>query len=183
MNIDNDEDVKKHGAFYYIFWIVAAAALLWLNYDFLYAHLSSNAEKVNNYVPQYDELEKYELPAVASWFYLEKAQEAGQDTGYYFGSGYKRQNKFPKILIVPQEGYKYSAAVTAKAYWELAQSGKKFKNVIMLIPDCDEKTAGIWLPPFETAEFSGGRFTVNENIAQGMLSNGWKTGKAAFSGR
>ena len=92
MNIDNDEDVKKHGAFYYIFWSVAAAALLWLNYDFLYAHLSSNAEKVNNYVPQYDELEKYELPAVASWFYLEKAQEAGQDTGYYFGSGYKRQN-------------------------------------------------------------------------------------------
>ena len=183
MNIDNDEDVKKHGAFYYIFWSVAAAALLWLNYDFLYAHLSSNAEKVNNYVPQYDELEKYELPAVASWFYLEKAQEAGQDTGYYFGSGYKRQNKFPKILIVPQEGYKYSAAVTAKAYWELAQSGKKFKNVIMLIPACDEKTAGIWLPPFETAEFSGGRFTVNENIAQGMLSNGWKTGKAAFSGR
>ena len=184
MNIDKDEDVKKHGAFYYIFWSVAAVALLWLNYDFLYAHLSSNAEKVNNYVPQYDELEKYELPAVASWFYLEKAQDAGLDTGYYFGSGYKRQNKFPKTLIVPQEGYKYSATVTAKAYWELAQSGKKFRNVIMLIPACDEKTAGIWLPLFDNIKLSAGsNIAVNEKIVQGMFSNGWKAGNQAFAGR
>lgn len=58
MNIDNDENVKKHGVFYYVFGGIAGVLLLWLNYDYLYAHLSSNAEKINDYVPQYDELEK-----------------------------------------------------------------------------------------------------------------------------
>lgn len=176
MNIDNDENVKKHGVFYYVFWGIAGVLLLWLNYDYLYAHLSSNAEKINDYVPQYDELEKYELPAVASWFYLKKVPDGNQDTGYYFGSGYKRQNVLPKILIVPQNGYKYSAAVTAKAYWRLAQTGRKFKNVIMLIPECEEKVSGIHLPVFQALAMPDGNVAVNEDMVRAAQAYGWKKG-------
>lgn len=122
---------------------------------------------------------KYELPAVASWFYLKKVPDGNQDTGYYFGSGYKRQNVLPKILIVPQNGYKYSAAVTAKAYWRLAQTGRKFKNVIMLIPECEEKVSGIHLPIFQALASPDGNVAVKRKIWFGRhrLMAGKKAGE------
>lgn len=180
MNIDSDENVRKHGAFYYVFWGIAGVLLLWLNYDYLHAHLSSNAEKINDYIPQYDELEKYELPAVASWFYLKKAPDGNQDTGYYFGSGYRRQNVLPKILVVPQNGYKHSADVTAKAYWRLAQTGKKFKNVIMLIPECGAKITGIYLPFFQALSMPQGNVPVNADMVRAAKAYGWKKSEAIW---
>lgn len=170
--MDVKEDKKPKGALYYIFWVVAGLLLLWFNYDYLHGHLSSNSALINNYIPKYDELERYKLPAVSSLFFAEDNPEQNQDLGYYFGSGYKRSNRMPKFVIVPPVGHKYAAAVTAKTYWELLKFKDTIKNVVILVPVCDKKLKGAALPQVSGLTTKLGYIEYNQDIINMLHADG-----------
>lgn len=166
--MDVKDDTEKKKPFRYIMWGIIGILFLWFNYDYLYGHLSSNSLLIMDYTPQYDELEKYQPPAVAASFFVDGQIDNNQDFGYYFGSGYKRLIKLPKILIVPEEDAQYVNEATAKAYWELLRYRDKIKNVFLLMPSCSENFKGVGLYEGEQLDTILGNVKINTDIISAL---------------
>ena len=171
--MDVDDEEKKHGLFYYVAWGIAAVFLLWLNYDYLYGRVSSNSTVINNFIPPYNPLGKYQLPASSIRFSAENLMDQ-TDRGYYPGSGYKKQNKLPRILVVPPVEAKESAFVTARAYWGIQKYKRFFDRIVLLAPLCSSKGDEVFLTSRKEFQNSFGTLYFAAGEAQALAHGKWK---------
>lgn len=144
MESDNDTENKKK--FNWVVGILLLMVVGWLNYDYLYRHMSSNNALIRDFRLKEEEMEKYKEPAVSGVFYSANPEVLSQELGKYLEVGYDLNERKPKMLIVPHAGYKYSAQVAAKAYAELIKYGQHFDTVVVIGPSHYAYVKGAVLP-------------------------------------
>ena len=105
MESDNDTENKKK--FNWVVGILLLMVVGWLNYDYLYRHMSSNNALIRDFRLKEEEMEKYKEPAVSGVFYSANPEVLSQELGKYLEVGYDLNERKPKMLIVPHAGYKY----------------------------------------------------------------------------
>ncbi len=169
MDRENKKEVK--GYFRRIMWISILLVVIWFNYDFLSDYTSSNNALIRDFQLQEDVVEKYKEPAVAGVFYAENPDELNRDLGKYLKSVYERNERKPKILIVPHAGYKYSAQVAAAAYAELLKYANDFSDVVIVGPAHFEDINGAAVPRYEYFKTPLGKVMVNQEKISELLNN------------
>lgn len=165
MTIENTDDGEsKRKKLKIVFWVIFLAALLWVNYMHFFREISSNPEKINDYVQPEDNTDKFRAPAVAGLFYPSDAALLEQTVGGYLSSAAPVQNSRPEIMIVPHAGYKYSAATAAKAYSRLAAFRDKIRTVVLVGPSHHVGFHGFALSPDDYFVTPLGKVAVNKEI-------------------
>lgn len=170
--MDNDNDRKMRRIVNFILVSIVALVVLWLNYDYLDQHLSSNNRVISSYSLEDEKMPKYKAPAVAGVFYAANPEQLQQEIGHYLDVGYDLGEKRPKILIVPHAGYQYSAKVAAKAYVELGnKSAKKIKRVVVVGPSHYVALQGAALPSHDFFLTPLGRIPVDQVAVNDLKKN------------
>lgn len=166
---NNERDYKK--IFKIVAIIAALIALLWVNYCHFSRHISSNPEKISNYVQEDNNMDKFRAPAVAGLFYPADAEVLDAEVGGYLASGRPIQNVQPKILIVPHAGYMYSAKTAAQAYAQLEPYKTQIKNVILVGPSHRVGFNGFALSNDDYFITPLGKIAVNKEITRELKQN------------
>lgn len=166
---NSNRDYKK--IFKIVAIIAALLVLLWVNYCHFKKHISSNPEKISNYVQENNNMDKFRVPAVAGLFYPADAEVLDADVGGYLSSGRSIQNIQPKLLIVPHAGYMYSAKTAAQAYLQLEPFKKQIKNVILVGPSHHVGFKGFALSDDDYFITPLGKIAVNKEINHELKQN------------
>lgn len=169
--MDNKNDLEPRKVANYVLAAMLLLLVLWLNYGYLSSHLSSNREVISSYTPKEDEMIQHKAPAVAGLFYAANPQQLQQDVGHYLDVDYERNEKKPRILIVPHAGYEYSAQVAAKAYVELGKYSGGIKNVIVVGPAHFVNLKGAALPSHGYFSTPLGEIPVNQQLIDELKEN------------
>ena len=169
--MDRDNEKEKKNYWGRILWGGILIALICLNYNFLMEHMSSNNAFIRNFQLQEDIVEKYKEPAVAGVFYSANPDVLHNDLGKYLQSSYERNERKPKMLIVPHAGYKYSAQVAATGYGELLKYANDINNVVIIGPAHYVPINGIAVPRYEYFKTPLGNIPVNQEKISELLNN------------
>lgn len=171
MNNDNEEEIGHPRVFKRILIGIVLIALLGVNYCYFGRHISSNPERINNFVEKDNNMDKFRAPAVAGIFYPSQSGDLKSQIGKYLSDASSMSDKQPKILIVPHAGYKYSAATAAKAYALLAAYKKQIRNVILVGPSHYVAVKGFALSDDAYYETPLGKIPLNKEIAETLNKN------------
>ncbi len=167
----NTPEYDYHKMFRRLFIGGAVLLLLAFNYIWLQEYISSNTGVINDYQGEEDIL-KNRPPAVAGLFYPAAGSplNAALDT-YLEGRVLKSGSAYPRILIVPHAGYKYSALVATSAYKELLPYKGKIRNVILVGPAHKVAFYGVALPSFKSFSTPLGKISVNQEMVNNIAEN------------
>lgn len=164
----------------YILTAVALVALLWVNYCHFSQHISSNPERINNFVAEVDDMNKFRVPAVAGLFYPANAGDLDSQVGKYLSSTTSTHGKQPKILVVPHAGYMYSAQTAAKAYSLLTPYRDTIRNVVLVGPSHHVALKGVALSNDDYFTTPLGKIEVNKALnAELSVQPGFQYNNAA----
>lgn len=133
-NEDNEIDGKSR-IWNIILVVLLVCALGWINYLYFSKHISSNPERINNFIAIDNNINKFRIPVSSVFFYP------------YAKSGRKvlASQTNPRIFVVPYSGYLYSEQNVAKAYAWLLPWKDKIKNVILVAQNDKPQTGGIYV--------------------------------------
>lgn len=169
MERDDDKAAKKK--FNLIVGILVLLVVLWLNYDFLSRHMSSNNALIRDFSLKEEEMEKYKEPAVSGVFYSANPEVLNKELGRYLEVGYDLNERKPKMLVVPHAGYKYSAQVAAKAYAELLKYGEDIDTVVIVGPAHYEYVKGAALPAHDYFKTPLGNIPLDKQKISALMDN------------
>ena len=161
---DNKEKIRR--------WVITgviAVALLGLNYRYFKKKISSNSEKITEFVKEEDPMEKYRNPAVAGVFYPARPDVLSQVVDGFLHSAAPTDMNKPKILIVPHAGYQYSGAAAAKAYQSLKKYADSIKNVILLGPSHRVALYGVAVSKADVFSTPLGEIKTDKDIAAELV--------------
>ncbi len=164
MNNEDNNDTDSGRIMKIIMWVVVLGALSLLNYCHFSKHISSNPEKINSFIAEDNNMDKFRSPAVAGLFYPASAGELDSEVGKYLTSLPVAEEIQPKILVVPHAGYMYSAQTAAKAYAQLQPWKNKIHNVILVGPSHYVALNGAALSKDDYFTTPLGKIAVNKNI-------------------
>ena len=140
--------------------VLMILALSWINYQYFSKHISSNPERINNFIVV-DAVNKFQIPVTAAFFYPYNAK----------GQKILASEINPRILVVPYSGYLYSQKNVAKAYSRLLPWKQKIRNVILvgqsLSPDDDK----IYLNKEADVGSRKDKLLINQNIVRNWQQN------------
>ncbi len=160
-NEDDEIDVKSKLS-NIILIIFLLLALGWVNYLYFSKHISSNPERINNFIAIDNNINKFRIPVSAVFFYP-------------YGKGGRKilaSQTNPRIFVVPYAGYLYSETNVAKAYNWLLPWKEKIKNVILVAQNPDAEFSGIILSQTNTkTEKLTISNTLNELLQQNTSSH------------
>ena len=164
-----ETDDKKALLRRFILIAVAVILLGMLNYAYFKKQISSNDEKITDYVKEEDPMEKYRDPAVAGIFYADTPDMLSQEVESYLHNFKTANGEKPKILIVPHAGYQYSGYAAAKAYRGLEKYADKIKNVILLGPSHRAALYGIAVSTADYFTTPLGKIALNKEIGSELV--------------
>lgn len=155
------------------FILIAVAVILLgiLNYAYFKKQISSNDEKITDYVKEEDPMEKYRDPAVAGIFYADSPTALANEVEGYLNIFKNADRQKPKILIVPHAGYQYSGYAAAKAYQGLKKYADKIKNVILLGPSHRAALYGIAVSTADYFTTPLGKIALNKEIGSELVEH------------
>ena len=105
------------------------------------------------------------LPAVAGLFYSADPQSLARDVAQFL-SDVARPARRPKALIVPHAGYRYSGAVAAHAYAQLAGVAADVRRVVLLGPSHRVPLRGMALPSASSFQTPLGNVALDRDCIQ-----------------
>lgn len=159
---DNDTDSKR--AIKIVLWIIALVALALLNYCHFSKYISSNPERINSFIIEDNNMDKFRSPAVAGLFYPASTAVLDSEVGKYLTSLPSDGTVQPKVLIVPHAGYMYSAQTAAKAYAQLQPWKNKIHTVILVGPSHYVGFNGMALSKDDYFTTPLGKIAINKTV-------------------
>lgn len=159
-NEDDDIDGKKKIANAIVI-ILLLMALGWVNYLYFIKHISSNPERINNFIAVDNNINKFRVPVSAAFFYP------------YGQNGHKimASEISPRIFVVPYTGYLYSEKNVEKAYQWLQPWKQKIKNIILVAQDKTQKDILPTLSLTPEIQFSKQKITISSNLNEFLQSH------------
>lgn len=135
MSSEDDEIDAKSRIWNIILALFLVFSLGWINYLYFSKHISSNPERINNFIAIDNNINKFRIPVSAVFFYP------------YSQSGRKilASQTNPRIFVVPYSGYLYSEQNIAKAYAWLLPWKDKIKNVVLVAQNDKPQTGSIYI--------------------------------------
>ena len=156
MSNEDDEIDGKSKISSIILGLVLLVALGWINYLYFSKHVSSNPERINNFIAIDNNINKFRIPVSSVFFYP-------------YGQGGRKimsSQTAPKILVAPSQGYLYSPANVAKAYQRLLPWKDKIRNVILVAEHQDPLFAKILLSKAAFIENHGSKMSLNPSLSE-----------------
>lgn len=149
MSNEDDDIDGKNRIWNIILVVLLVFALGWINYLYFSKHISSNPERINNFIAIDNNINKFRIPVSSVFFYP------------YGKSGRKvlASQTNPRIFVVPYSGYLYSEQNVAKAYAWLLPWKDKIKNVILVAQNDKPQTGNIYINKY--ASLSADEKTIN----------------------
>lgn len=134
--------------------VVLLVALGWVNYLYFSKHISSNPERINNFIAVDNNINKFRIPVSAVFFYPYSQN----------GSKILASQTNPRILVAPYTGYLYSKQNVAKAYnWLLPWKGK-IKNVVLVAQNTNPNLNGIFFNKHDIIEGENKKLRINTSL-------------------
>lgn len=177
INKEVKNDTNNKSVLKYVLFVAMLFILLWVNYCHFSKHISSNPERINNFIAKEDDVDKFRVPAVAGLFYSANAGDLDLQVGQYLTNTTVAHNKQPKILVVPHAGYMYSAQTAAKAYALLSPYKDTIHNVVLVGPSHHVALKGFALSNDDYFTTPLGKIAVNKvmnaelEVKQGFMYN------------
>ena len=137
MSNEDDEINGKNKLSNILIIVVLLVALGWVNYLYFAKHVSSNPERINNFIAIDNNINKFRIPVSAAFFY-----PYGQN-----GRKILASQTNPRIFVVPSDGYLYSQSNVNKAYAWLLPWKDKIRNVVLVAQTSQPNLNGIFLNP------------------------------------
>lgn len=161
---------------------VVLGALLWVNYCHFSKHISSNPERINTFIAEDNNMDKFRTPAVAGIFYPASSADLDSQLGQYLQNLPPNAETKPKILIVPHAGYMYSAKTAAKAYATLLPWKNSIQNVILVGPSHYVGIKGFALSKDDYFATPLGKIAINKTIESELAAQpGFQYNNAAHA--
>ncbi len=167
-NNDNEEPTSRRVLKYTLIALLFIALIV-INYHYFSRHISSNPEKIVNFIRE-EPVVKFRNPAVAGLFYPQNAAALSTEVNKHLSSSASHHFLQPQIIVVPHAGYLYSAATAAKAYQELQAYRKNIKNVILVGPSHYVPVKGAALSRSEYWGTPLGKIAVNRQIVEELVA-------------
>lgn len=161
MSNEDDEISAKSRLGNIILLAVLLIALGWVNYLYFTKHISSNPERINNFIAIDNNINKFRIPVSAVFFYP-------------YGQGGRKilaSQTNPRIFVVPYTGYLYSEQNVAKAYTWLLPWKDKIKNVILVAQNPDSKSSEIVLSQSGKIGSPTGKLLVSSGLNNFLQQN------------
>ncbi len=123
-----DEDIDGKGKIFNIILIILLiVAVFWANYLYFIKHISSNPERINNFLLTDNNINKFKIPVTAVFFYPYQKEKI-------FSSQMP-----PQILVVPHSGYLFSTENLQKAYTRLIPWKDKIKKIVLVVSAAEKE--------------------------------------------
>lgn len=168
-NDDNEEPASRRVVKYTLAALIFVALFL-INYHYFSRHISSNPEKIVNFIKE-EPVAKFRNPAVAGIFYPYEPEALNSELNKHLGASVPRHFLQPQILVVPHAGYRYSAATAAKAYQVLQAYSGNIRNVILVGPAHYVHVKGAAVPKNEYWTTPLGKIALNRQIINNLVSD------------
>ena len=156
---------------YYVIIVLIVLGIIWLNYQDLTEHVSSNTANITEYQAPEVDMSKLRPPAVAGIFYPNDKQKLSEEVDHYLAGNHSPENKKPIMLIVPHAGYVYSAPTAARAYNQIKKYANRIKKVILVGPSHRVGFKGAAISKVDYFTTPLGNVSVNRELASAISKN------------
>lgn len=170
INNNDDEEPTSRRVVKYTLAALVFVALFLINYHYFSRHISSNPEKIVNFIREEPEA-KFRSPAVAGIFYPQEREALNSELNKHWGGTMPRHFLQPQILVVPHAGYQYSAATAAKAYQVLQAYERNIRNVILVGPSHYVPLKGAAVSKAEYWGTPLGKVALNHRIIDALVAD------------
>ena len=159
---NEDEEIDTKSRIWNIILILLLVfALGWVNYLYFSKHISSNPERINNFIAIDNNINKFRIPVSAVFFYP------------YSQGGHKilASQTNPRIFVVPYSGYLYTKHNVSKAYDWLLPWKDKIKNVILVAQNNQSHTGNIYISNEGSLNFAGKEISISQSLNEFLEKN------------
>ena len=161
MSSEDENMDEKNKIINIILIIVALMALGWVNYLYFAKHISSNPERINNFIAIDNNVDKFRIPVSSVFFYPYNKQ----------GKKILASQTNPRIFVVPYSGYLYSEQNVAKAYNWLLPWKDTIKNVVLIAQSKDKNFSTININKAGKLEINGKNMIVSKGLNEFLQKN------------